>query len=159
MPKTQEAEASSSLGRIEEVTISMERVIPVLQIDDYQEAIDFYVARLGFTIVFEHRHEPGFPVFMAVKKGDLVLNLSEHGRGHQGSEVYIVVADIQQWHQQCLVNNITPEHPPTPMPWGNTEMLIKDPFRNALRFSQEGTRDGHNTPNKSTELTELPDSA
>ena len=50
----------------------MERVIPVLQIDDYDQAVDFYATRLGFTILFEHRHEPGFPVYMVVKHGDLL---------------------------------------------------------------------------------------
>jgi uncharacterized glyoxalase superfamily protein PhnB len=127
----------------------MENVVPVLQIDDYQQAVDFYVAGLGFSIVFEHRHEPGFPVFMAVSKGDLVIALSEHGRGHQGSEVYIYVDDIQGWHEQCLANDIIPEQPPDPKPWGNTEMLVKDPSRNALRFSQVNTHSGQSTPKKS----------
>ena len=126
----------------------MECVIPVLQIDDYQDAVDFYVSGLGFEIVFEHRHEPGFPVFMGIKKGDLNFSLSEHGRGHQGTEIYIYVDDIQAWHERCKASNITPENPPTPMPWGNTEMLVIDPFRNALRFSQIGTHAGQATPNK-----------
>ncbi len=126
----------------------MERIVPVLQIDDYQQAVDFYVSALGFTTVFEHRHEPGFPVFMAIRKGDLVVQLSEHGRGHSGSEVYIYVDDIHAWHEQCRVSGIAPEQAPTAMAWGNTEMLVKDPFRNALRFSQEKTHEGTSTPNR-----------
>jgi len=46
------------------------------------------------------------------------------------------------------MNEIVLESSPTIMPWGNTEMLIIDPSRNALRFSQEGTHEGTNTPNK-----------
>ena len=65
----------------------MEHVLPVLQIDDYEGAVDFYVDKLGFEIVMEHRHEPGFPVFMVIKSGDLHIALSEHGRGHQGTEI------------------------------------------------------------------------
>ena len=126
----------------------MERVIPVLQIDDYDQAVDFYAARLGFTILFEHRHEPGFPVYMVVKRGDLFIGLSEHGRGHQGSEVYIIVDDIESWHARCLERDVTIAHPPEKMPWGNTDMLLTDPFRNALRFTQENTHAGQNTPNK-----------
>ncbi len=127
----------------------MERVLPVLSIDGYEAAADYYVHRLGFEILFEHRHEPGFPVYMVVQHGDLVLGLSEHGRGHQGSEVYIFVDDIEAWHQRCLANDVAMEHPPTRMPWGNTEMLLKDPSRNALRFTQENTHPGEGTPNKS----------
>jgi len=126
----------------------MEHILAVLQIDDYDSAVDFYVNRLGFEIQMEHRHEPGFPVFMIVKNGELHLALSEHGRGHPGSEVYVYVDDIDRWYRQCLARQIVPEQPPTTMPWGNTEMLVKDPSRNALRFSQTGTHKGESTPNK-----------
>ena len=127
---------------------SMERVIPVLQIDDYETAVEFYLNGLGFDILFEHRHEPGFPVYMVVQCGDLYLGLSEHGRGHQGSEVYLIVDDIESWHAKCRKNDLTIAHAPEKMPWGNTEMLLTDPFRNALRFTQENTHAGQNTPNK-----------
>ena len=126
----------------------MEHILPVLQIDDYDGAVYFYVKRLGFEITMEHRHEPNFPVFMIVEKGALQLALSEHGRGHQGTEIYIYVDDIEAWHKQCKSNQVSMEHKPKQMPWGNTEMLITDPFRNSLRFSQIGTHEGINTPNK-----------
>ncbi|MEH6472966.1 MAG: glyoxalase superfamily protein [Halopseudomonas sp.] len=126
----------------------MERVIPVLPIDDYDRAVDFYVTRLGFTILFEHRHEPGFPVYMVVKRGDLIIGLSEHGHEHQGSEIYIIVDDVDSWSALCFERGVTMEHPPEKMSWGNTEMLLTDPFRNSLRFTQESTHAGQNTPNK-----------
>ena len=126
----------------------MEQVLPVLQIDDYDDAVDFYIKRLGFEIVMEHRHEPNFPVFMIVKHGALHLALSEHGRGHQGSEVYVYVDDIRAWHERCVENGVPLENEPQRMPWGNTEMLVVDPSRNALRFSQVDTHDGESTPNK-----------
>ena len=127
----------------------MERIIPVLSIDDYDGAVDFYVTSLGFEILFEHRHQPGFPVYMVVQRGELVIGLSEHGHGHQGSEVYVIVDNLDTWHERCLETDIEIEQVPQKMPWGNTEMLVKDPFRNALRFTQENTHPGKNTPNKS----------
>ena len=126
----------------------MEHVLPVLQIDDYAAAVDFYVDKLGFHIAMEHRHEPGFPVFMVVKKGNLALALSEHGRGHPGSEVYLYVDDVNAWYHRCTAAGIAPVHPPQAQPWGNTEMLLQDPSRNALRFSQVGTHEGRSTPHK-----------
>ena len=126
----------------------MEHVLPVLQIDEYDVAVDFYIGRLGFETVMEHRHEPGFPVFMIVQHGALQLALSEHGRGHQGSEVYVYVDDISAWHKRCKESGISMEQEPEQKPWGNTEMLVVDPFRNALRFSQVGTHAGTSTPNK-----------
>ncbi len=127
---------------------TMEFVLPVLQIDDYDSAVDFYVARLGFEIIMEHRHEPGFPVFMIVQHGDLRLALSEHGRGHQGSEIYIYVDDVQAWHERCRSQGMSSLTEPEQKPWGNTEMLVTDPFRNALRFSQVDTHAGASTPNR-----------
>ncbi len=127
----------------------MERVVPVLAIDNYDEAVAFYVSGLRFRILFEHRHEPGFPVYMVVQQGDLVIGLSEHSRGHQGSEIYLFVDDLEMWHGRCLASGIKPEQSPTKMPWGNTEMLLKDPFGNALRFTQEQTHAGSpSTPNR-----------
>lgn len=126
----------------------MEKVLPVLSIDSYEDAVRFYEAALGFSILMEHRHEPGFPVFMIVKKGELEIGLSEHGSGHPGSEIYIYVDDISEWHRRCTEGGLRLEHPPQAMPWGNTEMLLKDPSRNALRFTQRGTHQGANTPNK-----------
>jgi len=126
----------------------VERVVPVLSIDEYESAVDFYVRRLGFDILFEHRHEPGFPVYMVVQAGSFAIGLSEHGRGHQGSEIYLIVNDIAIWHERCLAGDVAIEQPPQKMPWGNTEMLIVDPFRNSLRFTQENTHPGQSTPNK-----------
>ena len=67
----------------------MEKVVPVLQIDDGDETKAFYVDRLGFELDFEWRHEPGFPVFVGVKNGDLYLHLSEHGKGHSDTEIVV----------------------------------------------------------------------
>ncbi|NND99868.1 MAG: VOC family protein [Pirellulaceae bacterium] len=125
----------------------MQRIVPVLPIDQYSDAVDFYVNRLGFTIQMEHRHEPGFPVYMVVQRGEFLIGLSEHSRGNDGSELYLFVDDIDDWYQQCTKNKIELGHPPKAMPWGNTEMLVNDPFGNALRFTQLGTHPGQNTPN------------
>jgi len=130
------------------MTKRIEHVVAVLQIDSYQAAVEFYVEKLGFEIQMEHRHEPGFPVFMVVKRGELVFALSEHGKGHPGTELYVYVDDVQDWYQRCLQNDINNLLPPDKKPWGNTEMAITDPFRNLLRITQVDTHEGKSTPNK-----------
>lgn len=119
----------------------MEKVVPVLQIDDGDMAKAFYLDKLGFELDFEWRHEPGFPVFMGIKRGELDLHLSEHGKGHPGSEIYIFVDDVHEWYERITAGGITPTNGPEPKPWGNTEMLITDPHRNSLRISQIGTHE------------------
>ena len=49
----------------------MEIAIPHLRILDYDKAVAFYVGVLGFEIDFEWRHEPGFPVYMGIRRGTL----------------------------------------------------------------------------------------
>ena len=56
----------------------MEQAIPVLRIDDYEKAKSYYLEFLGFEIEFEWRHADGLPVYMGVKRGALVLHLTEH---------------------------------------------------------------------------------
>ena len=117
----------------------MNKVVPVLGADDYEVSRAFYVDQLGFTVAFEHRHEPGFPMHAGVQHGELFLHLSEHSRGHVGSEIYVFVDDIAAWTERFRANGVTIESGPTRQPWGNTEVAVKDPSRNLLRFSQIGT--------------------
>ncbi len=119
----------------------MEKVVPVLQIDDSDDAKAFYVDKLGFTLDFEWRHEPGFPVFMGVKRGDLYLHLSEHGKGHPGTEIYVFVDDVEAWRKRCDDHGVAISQPLEAKPWGSTEMAITDPFRNLLRISQMNTHE------------------
>jgi hypothetical protein len=56
----------------------MQRTVPILHIDSYEEAKAYYVDWLGFNIDWEFRFEPTFPVYMQVSRDGLVLHLSEH---------------------------------------------------------------------------------
>ncbi|MGF1511787.1 MAG: VOC family protein [Myxococcota bacterium] len=47
--------------------------------------------------------------------------------------------DIHAWATRFRQNGVKWASGPTRQPWGNTEILVIDPFRNTLRFSQLGT--------------------
>jgi len=51
---------------------------PILRIFDEAKAKEFYVDFLGFKVDWEHRFEPGLPLYLQVSRGDCVLHLSEH---------------------------------------------------------------------------------
>ena len=71
-----------------------EEVIPVLRVADAQRAFDWY-ARLGFEKQWEHRFEPGFPVFASIARGRMRLYLSEHkGDARPDTLVHLNVANI-----------------------------------------------------------------
>lgn len=115
----------------------MERAIPVLRIDSYDEAVRYYVDFLGFSIDFEWRHEANFPVYMGVSRGGLTLHLSEHTgepAGRPGA-AYLQVVDVRAVHASLKAKNNGLAEEPVEQAWGSTELKIKDPFDNALTFT------------------------
>jgi catechol 2,3-dioxygenase-like lactoylglutathione lyase family enzyme len=71
----------------------MQRTVPILHIDSYEEAKAYYVDWLGFKIDWEFRFEPTFPVYMQVSRDGLVLHLSEHKGGNSGPAMCHVEVD------------------------------------------------------------------
>lgn len=51
---------------------------PILRIFDEDKAREFYVQFLGFQVDWEHRFEPGLPLYLQVSRDACVLHLSEH---------------------------------------------------------------------------------
>jgi uncharacterized glyoxalase superfamily protein PhnB len=114
----------------------VERSIPVLKIDDYARARAFYVDRLGFEILFEWRHEPGFPVYMGIKRGKLILHLTEHKgdvKGYGGAVNQI--ADVNAFFEDLRSRNSNIGDAPQDMPWGSTVFSLVDPFGNRVTFT------------------------
>jgi hypothetical protein len=48
--------------------MSLGRTIPILRILDERKAKEFYLEFLGFTLDWEHRFEPGLPLYLQVSK-------------------------------------------------------------------------------------------
>lgn len=111
-------------------------VIPILRIFDEAKARDFYVDFLGFAVDWEHRFEPGTPIYMQISKDDCVLHLSEHhGDGTPGTYVRVETTGLDEFHQALLAKKYKYARPGIQeMPWGTREMSIADPFRNQLSF-------------------------
>jgi len=67
--------------------------VPILRSFDEAKAKEFYVDFLGFTVDFEHRFEPGMPLYMGISQGDCRIHLSEHfGDCAPGEVVRLTVA-------------------------------------------------------------------
>jgi catechol 2,3-dioxygenase-like lactoylglutathione lyase family enzyme len=76
--------------------MTKETLAPVLRVQDMKAAIDWY-ERLGFALEFEHSTGPTFQLATAaVKRGDLVLILSNREDGTPPSHVvvHLRVADV-----------------------------------------------------------------
>ena len=96
----------------------------------------FYVDGLGFEVDWEHRFEPGFPVFAQVTRDGLSLFLTEHtGDCQVGGAAYLVVDDVDALHREIGARGIKPAEPPGDTEWHAPEMTVVDPDGNKLRFS------------------------
>ncbi len=108
-----------------------EEVIPILRVRDAAEAVRWY-ARLGFLQQWEHRFEPGLPVFTEVARGRVRLFLSEHeGDARPDTLVYLRVADVDAVAAEFGVRA-------EEAPWGR-ELELRDPDGNRIRVGEVRT--------------------
>ncbi|QDU61601.1 Glyoxalase-like domain protein [Planctomycetes bacterium Pan216] len=109
---------------------------PVLRIDGDEDARRFYVESMGFTIDWEWRHEPHFPVFMSVTRGAVTLFLSEHeGDCQPGGAVYMLVDDVDALYEEFTSKGLVAHMPPTTQAWRQRECVFLDPFGNRLTIA------------------------
>lgn len=113
------------------------KTTPILRIFDEARAREFYIGFLGFTVDWEHRFEPDFPIYMQVSKDTCILHLSEHhGDGTPGAAVRIEAGDLDAFHAELIAKQYKYARPGVEdMPWGTREMSVKDPFGNKLTFA------------------------
>ncbi len=100
-------------------------MVPIFRVDDARAAAVWY-GRLGFEVIGEHQFEPGFPIYMFLRRGDVYVHLSEHtGDAPTGSLAYFYVADLDAIADEF-------DEPVTNEPWGR-EVALTDPFGNRIR--------------------------
>ncbi|ANH79914.1 bleomycin resistance protein [Niabella ginsenosidivorans] len=121
--------------------MDIEKTIPVLRIFDYPKAVEFYVQWLGFTIEWEHRFEPGMPVYMEITKGNLTLHLSEHhGDASPGANVFLWCTGLKAFHKELAGKNYKYNRPGLDETfYGSWCVTVNDPFHNKISFNEKKT--------------------
>ena len=111
--------------------------IPIVRIFDEARAREFYVGFLGFKIDWEHRSDPGLPLYLQVSRGGCVLHLSEHhGDCSPGAAMRIEAADLDGLLAELLAKAYKFARPGIEeTPWGSRDLSVKDPFGNRLTFT------------------------
>lgn len=110
--------------------------VPVLRSLDEARAREFYLGFLGFSIEWEHRFEPNSPLYMRLRRGRMLLDLSEHhGDGTPGSTIWVPVDDVQALQKEFVEKSYKFMRPGIDIdsPGGPT-MDVFDPFSNTIRF-------------------------
>jgi catechol 2,3-dioxygenase-like lactoylglutathione lyase family enzyme len=109
--------------------------IPILRIFDEEKMREFYVDFLGFKIDWEHRFEPGTPLYLSISKGDCVIHLSEHhGDAGPGASLRIETGELDEYHRELTAKKYKYYRPGIEQrDWGR-DMTVGDPFGNRLTF-------------------------
>lgn len=112
---------------------------PILRIFDEDKAREFYAGYLGFKVEWEHRFEPGFPLYMQVSRGSCRLHLTcHHGDCCPGSAVRIACPDVSALLAELRSRDHKALRPSAEVvPWGGAEVSLTDPFGNRLTFYSE----------------------
>lgn len=113
-------------------------VVPVLRIFDEAKAREFWCGYLGFNVDWEHRFEPGMPLYMQVSRGGIALHLSEHhGDSTPGSVVFVRMRGLAHFQSELSAKAYKYLRPGIQeQSWGMREMTVIDPFGNRVRFSE-----------------------
>ena len=81
--------------------ISFTSVIPVLRIFNIEKADEFYQGFLGFTVDWDHRFDPGAPLYRQISRGNLILHLSEHhGDGCPGVHLRVMMKGVEAFQRE-----------------------------------------------------------
>ena len=117
--------------------IAFQTTAPILRIFDEAKALDLYVGFLSFTLDWEHRFEPGLPLYAQVSHAGLTLHLSgHHGDASPGSTVFVYMRGIRAFHAELIGRNYANMRPGLEsLPWG-LQVEVTDPFSNRIRFCE-----------------------
>lgn len=115
------------------------QTVPILRIFDVAKAKEFYLHYLGFRTDWEHRFEPGLPLYMQISRSGCVLHLSEHhGDASPGATVFLRVSGLDAFHEELAAKNYAYQRPGVEIaPWNAKLVQLTDPFGNRLRFNED----------------------
>ena len=120
--------------------MQLERCVPTLRVRDASAACQYFCDQLGFAKDWEHRFEPGLPLFVSVSRDGVSLHLSEHtGDGPLQVRVYVYVQDPEALFAQLESRGARIVAEPELQPYGVLEFIVEDLDGNQIRFG--GTKD------------------
>jgi catechol 2,3-dioxygenase-like lactoylglutathione lyase family enzyme len=117
--------------------MELSAAIPLFRIFSEDKAKEFYVGFLGFSIDWEHRFGANFPLYLQVRRGKLLIHLTEHhGDATPGSTIFVPVLDIAGLQQELVGKDYQYAKPSLQeQGWGQV-LEVADPFGNRIRFCE-----------------------
>ena len=131
-------------------------VIPQVRITDAGRSLAFYVDGLGFAVDWEHRFEPGLPLFVQLTRERQTIFLTQHSGDCQvGGAVYFKVPDVDACCRDFRARGIVSTQGPEDTAWGTREMVVTDPDGNRLRFATHAPVEVHPPSKEASPLAVL----
>lgn len=121
-------------------TAQLERCVPTLRVKDAEAGTRYFLEQLGFSKDWEHRFEPGLPLFVSVSRDGVTLHLSEHtGDGPLEVRVYVYVDDAPRLHRELAGRGARIVQALGETSYGVTEFHVEDLDGNRIRFGQRSS--------------------
>jgi hypothetical protein len=128
---------AAKIAAAEAAPVRLASGAPIIRILDEEKARAFYLDGLGFTLEWEHRFEPGLPLYAQIRRDDLVLHLSGHaGDATPGATVYVDIRGLDAFHAEIIARGATRMGIDSDGPGGLRTLDVWDPFSNRLRFGE-----------------------
>lgn len=109
----------------------MQRAIPHLPADDLRLARDFYVAKLGFRVLFEVTDD-GKSGILGVARDTIQMTIDSPMEGHgRNACVSLEVDDVDAYFEEWSPK-VDVLRPPKNEPWGARTFDLLDPFGNTI---------------------------
>ncbi len=115
----------------------LERCVPTFRVRDATAASRYFCDQLGFSKDWEHRFEPGLPLFVSVSRDGVSIHLSEHtGDGPVEVRVYVYVQDPKALFGELVSRGARIVAEPAVQSYGTLEFIVEDLDGNRLRFGK-----------------------
>lgn len=122
-------------------------VVPVFLVDDVEATVTYYRDALGFEVNFLYPDASG-PTYASVSRDDAIISFSmsqppgrrngvaNAGPGN-GTDVYIVVSDIDELHEELLAHGVRVLQAPDSYDYGMREFKVEDLNGYQIIFGEE----------------------
>jgi uncharacterized glyoxalase superfamily protein PhnB len=108
----------------------IERAVPVLPAEDLGVAREFYVDRLGFTVLFEE--SDGRTGIMGIERGTICITIDSPMSGHgRNACVSLHVASADRYYDEWK-DRVEIARPPQNEYWGGRTFGFHDPSGNTI---------------------------
>ena len=102
--------------------MKIERIAPVLTVDDLATAIDEHVGVLGMRVVMDM----GWIAFLADDDGRQIGLMTVDATAPVNPDVSVFVDDVEAAHNAAVASNVQIVHPLTTEPWGVRRFFYRD---------------------------------